>query len=79
MKSLLLFGGFLGFGIGLFFSWLQESSWPTALWHACLGAYVGGLLLRWWGRAWRAGLENALLERRSPNIRLTPPARGTKT
>ena len=65
MKLLLLIGGLIGFGIGLVFSWAQESSWPTCLWHASLAAYFSGLLLRWWGRAWRRNLEQALLENRS--------------
>jgi hypothetical protein len=65
MKSLLLIGGLLGFGIGLIFSWAQESAWPASLWHACLAAYLTGLMMRWWGRAWRDNLEKALLERQS--------------
>ena len=65
MKALLLIGGLLGFGIGLVFSWAQESSWPTSLWHACLAAYLTSLLFRWWGRAWRKNLERAVLEGQS--------------
>jgi hypothetical protein len=65
MKALLLIGGLLGFGIGLTFSWVQESAWPSCLWHACLAAYLAGLLLRWWGRAWRKNLENVLSENQS--------------
>ena len=79
MKSLLLIGGLLGFGIGLFFSWLQENAWPTTLWHACLGAYLTGLLMRWWGNAWRRSLENALLERRSSPSVLAPSAKESKS
>jgi hypothetical protein len=62
MKSLLLFGALLGFGIGLIFSWVQENSWPSCLWHACLAAYLASLLLRWWGRAWRSNLEKVFSE-----------------
>ncbi len=62
MKVLLLIGALLGFGIGLIFSWVEESSWPSCLWHACLAAYLAGLLLRWWGRAWRKNLAEALGE-----------------
>jgi hypothetical protein len=65
MKLLLLIGGLLGFGIGLIFGWAQESAWPSCLWHACIAAYVGGLLLRWWGRAWRKNLEIGLAINRS--------------
>jgi hypothetical protein len=65
MKLLLLIGGILGFGIGLVFSWAQESSWPSCLWHGCLAAYLAGLMLRWWGRAWRRNLEMALSDDQS--------------
>jgi hypothetical protein len=60
MKLLLLIGGVLGFGIGLTFSWAQECSWPSSLWHGCLAAYIAGILLRWWGRAWRKNLAMVL-------------------
>jgi hypothetical protein len=79
MKSLLLIGGFLGFGIGLFFSWLEESTWPSALWHACLGAYLTGMLLRWWGQAWQKSLENAMLERRAAAELLASRPKGSKS
>jgi hypothetical protein len=65
MKSLLLMGGLLGFGIGLLFSWAEESPWPSCLWHACLAAYLTGLLMRWWGSAWRKSLESSLRERQA--------------
>jgi hypothetical protein len=65
MKSLLLIGGLLGFGIGLLFSWAGDSPWPACLWHASLAAYLTGVLLRWWGGAWRRNLEAALRERQS--------------
>ena len=73
MKLLLLIGGLLGFGIGFLFSWVQDSSWPCCLWHACLAAYVASLLMRWWGRAWRKSLAESLAEgsRRRPVIRLS--------
>ena len=62
MKTLLLFGGLVGFAIGFGFSWAQESTWPASLWHACAAAYVTGLLLKWWGQAWRRGLAASLAE-----------------
>jgi hypothetical protein len=65
MKSLLLIGGMLGFAIGLLFSWAQDSSWPATLWRAAIAAYFTGIMMRWWGRAWRKNLEKALLERQS--------------
>lgn len=62
MKYLMILGGLLGFGIGLIFGWIQESSWPSILWRASVAAYVAGLLLRWWGRIWMQGLRQAHLE-----------------
>jgi len=71
MKSLLLIGGLLGFGIGFLFSWAGESPWPACLWHACLAAYLTGILMRWWGGAWRRNLEAALREQQSVSSPVT--------
>jgi hypothetical protein len=65
MKLLLLSGGALGFGIGLFFSRAQENSWAYCLWHGCLAAYAGGWLMGWWGRAWQKNLKDTALERQN--------------
>jgi hypothetical protein len=65
MKFLLLIGGALGFAIGLLFSWMQQSSWPSSLWHACLAAYLSSWLLVWWGKAWQKNLQHAWLERQN--------------
>jgi hypothetical protein len=65
MKLLLIIGGLLGFTIGLLFSWAEESSGSTCLWHACLAAYLTAILMRWWGDAWRRNLREALLERQA--------------
>ena len=65
MKSLMLIGGLLGFGIGLAFSWAESADWPACLWHGCLAAYLTALLMRWWGSAWRKSLEEAMHERQS--------------
>lgn len=81
MKALLLIGGLLGFGIGLIFSWAQESSWPSCLWHACLAAYLASMLLRWWGRAWRRNLEKSFAEYQSQpvSLDLSSLSKGTKS
>jgi hypothetical protein len=52
MKAMMLVGGLLGFLIGMGFALAQESEWPSALWRASIGAYLAGLLMRWWGRVW---------------------------
>jgi hypothetical protein len=81
MKSLLLIGGLLGFGIGFAFSWMKENAWPSILWHACLSAYLTGLLMRWWGRAWIKGLSDATIERRAQlaAARFAPTHKTTKS
>jgi hypothetical protein len=65
MKLLLIIGGILGFGIGLLFSWAEQSSGATCIWHACLAAYLTAVLMRWWGAAWRKGLAESLRERQN--------------
>lgn len=81
MKSLVLIGGLLGFALGFAFSWMKENAWPSILLHASLSAYVTGLLLRWWGRAWLRGLESAMTERTTQltSVKLTPAAKTNKT
>ncbi len=81
MKLLLLIGGLLGFGIGFAFSWVKQNTWPSVLLHACAGAYLGGLLFRWWGRAWLKSLVAAADERRAQFVaaRFTPAPRTTKS
>jgi hypothetical protein len=68
----MLIGGVLGFSIGLLFSWAEQSSGPTCLWHACLAAYLTALLMRWWGGAWRKNLADAMRERQAKAEPLRP-------
>ena len=72
MKSLMLIGALVGFLTGIAFSLAQDNSWPTSLWHACAAAYVGGLLMRWWGRAWRNNLKRVLEERQNAPAPMHP-------
>ena len=72
MKSLLLVGGLLGWGVGMGFSLLQGNSWPAGFWHGCLAAYLTALLLRWWGRAWRKSLAQSLQEREEAENAMLP-------
>ena len=65
MKLLLLLGGLLGFSIGLLFSWAEEGSGSTCLFHACVAAYLTAILMRWWGSAWRKSLAESWHERQS--------------
>jgi hypothetical protein len=81
MKLLLLIGGLLGFGIGFAFSWVKQNAWPSILLHACVGAYLGGLLFRWWGRSLLKSLVAAADERRAQfaAVKFTPASRITKS
>lgn len=73
MKLLMLLGGVLGFGIGLFCSRIQENSWSYCLLQASLAAYGGGWLLAWWGRAWQQNLKDSAQEHaRSVPVLATP-------
>jgi hypothetical protein len=76
MKLLMLLGGTLGFGIGLFCSRIGENSWAYCLWHASLAAYAGGWLMGWWGRAWQQSLRDSVLE--NANRPATAPATPSK-
>jgi hypothetical protein len=78
MKFLLLIGGAMGFAIGLLFSWLEQSSWPSSLWHACLAAYASSWLLLWWGKAWQKNLHQACLERQNQAGPLIPRSPASK-
>jgi hypothetical protein len=72
MKSLLLVGGVLGWGVGVASSYSRGNAWPACLWHGCLAAYLTALLMRWWGRAWRKSLEQSLQEREQAETAITP-------
>jgi hypothetical protein len=74
MKSLLLLGGLLGWGVGMGISLNQGDSLMTCLWHGCLAAYLTALLMRWWGRTWRKSLEQSLHERQEAENAILPSA-----
>jgi hypothetical protein len=59
MKSMIIYGGVLGFGIGLLFGLAHSSPWPAAVWRASLASLAGAVLLRWWGRVWIRSLREA--------------------
>jgi hypothetical protein len=69
MKLLMILGGCIGFAVGVSFSWASQSGWPSVLWRAGVAAYLGGLLMRWWGRMWVKCLREVLLERQAAAIR----------
>jgi hypothetical protein len=72
MKSLLLVGGLMGWGLGMGSSYIQGSAWPACLWHGCVAAYLCALLMRWWGRVWRKSLEQSVQERERAQDAIVP-------
>ena len=74
MKSLMILGGLIGFGIGLLFGWIRDNSWSSMLFRACVATYLAGLLLRWWGRVWVKSLEEMLHERQAAATAKPAPA-----
>jgi hypothetical protein len=72
MKSLLLVGGLMGWGLGMGSSYIQGTALPTCLWHGCVAAYLGALLLRWWGRVWRKSLAQSVQERENAQDAIVP-------
>ncbi len=63
MKSLMILGACLGFGIGVSVGLLQQSDWPSILWRSAVAAYGAGWLMRWWGGVWLQGLKEVGEER----------------
>ncbi len=63
LKPLLLLGAFLGFFLGVLLGLANQSDWPSILWRSSAAALGFGVLFRWWGRCWTAGLRVAQQER----------------
>jgi len=72
MKSLLLVGGLMGWGLGMGFSYLKGTAWPACFWHGCVAAYLSALLMRWWGNVWRKSLEQSIQEREQAQDSMVP-------
>lgn len=64
MKSLMIFGSITGFVLGAASSMAGDCTGATIFWHACVTAWVGGILARWCGRMWLTGLADALEQQR---------------
>ncbi len=79
MKKLMILGGLMGFLIGVGFGLAQASEWPSVIWRASIAAYVGGLLLRWWGRIWVQSFQEACEQRENvPAAEAEAPQPSTK-
>jgi Na+-driven multidrug efflux pump len=73
MKSHIILGSILGFLVGAGFSLVQQCSWSTALWRACVAALIVAILTRWWSRIWLQSLGDAIRQRRQAAA--NPPAK----
>ena len=63
MRVLMLYGGLVGFTIGIGFGVAHGSAWPDAIWRGSVAALAAGVLLRWWGGLWVKSLHAAHRER----------------
>jgi hypothetical protein len=63
MKLMMITGGLVGFSLGLGLGWVRDAAWPSILWRASVAAYLGGMLLRWWGKLWLKAWQAALQQR----------------
>jgi hypothetical protein len=63
MKRMMLTGAITGFACGFGFGWAREAPLENAFFHACVAAYVAGMLMRWWGGVWVRSLRESYEER----------------
>jgi hypothetical protein len=63
MKSLMILGGLIGFGIGVLAGLAQGSAWPDLFWRASVASLLAGVVLRWWGKVWLRSLHESRRER----------------
>ncbi len=59
----MLIGGLLGFGTGMVSALARNCDWSSVLWRASIAAYMGGLLMKWWGRVWVSSLHQLQMQR----------------
>lgn len=64
MRLMMIMGGMLGFGTAVALGVARENSWPSILWRAAVAAYLGGILLRWWGAVWLRSLQEVHYQQR---------------
>jgi hypothetical protein len=66
MKALIVLGSIVGFLAGAALALTSNSTWPTALWRACVAALAAAILTRWWSRIWVQSLRDSLEQRQRP-------------
>jgi len=69
MKSLMLPAALCALVIATASGLAAGNGWDTIFWKSSAAAAIGGLLGRWWGRAWIRNLERAVRAR----MAATPP------
>ena len=70
MKQLMLIGGLVGFLLGLVIGLaVPGRALPSIFLQSCVGALVGGWLMRWWGTLWYRSLAQVLVERRKTELK----------
>ncbi len=70
----------MGFSIGIGLGLIHGTTWPSVILRASIGAYLAGLLMRWWGQVWIKSLQQAHHERRAARTKpaLKPAATQAK-
>lgn len=61
---MMILGAITGFILGVGSSMAGDCTSSTVFWHASVTALAGGILARWCGRMWLAGLADALEQQR---------------
>jgi hypothetical protein len=59
MKSLMLPTALFAFALAILAGVAVGNAWDSIFWKSSVAAAAGGLLGRWWGRAWIRNLERA--------------------
>ncbi len=66
---MMILGAMTGFVLGAASSLAGDCTGSTVFWHASVTALVGGILARWCGRVWLAGLADAVEEKHRAGAR----------
>jgi hypothetical protein len=77
MKALIVLGSIVGFLTGAALALAGNSTWPTALWRACVAALAAAILTRWWSKVWVQSLRDAQEQRHRPRPSNIKPAAKT--
>lgn len=73
MRLLVIMGGLTGFAIGMLPGWLKHDEIAATLWRASVGAFLGGLLMKWWGRVLLQNLQQSAMQRQAESAAKPQP------